>query len=263
MDRTRATKKRNKNEEAPQKPNTSLRLKPVTPLTTLQTAFFNVYHKYDVLSLTGSPGTGKSFLALFKSLDEYENNECYHKVVIVRSAVAGRAMGFLPGNSKEKMEVFEAPYISIVNDLYGRGDAYSILKSKGVIEFISSSFLRGTTWNNALVIVDECQNMSYQELTTILTRFGKDCKIILCGDVNQDDLTSERYNETSGYSKILEILERVKSAYSLTFGVDDIVRSGFVKEFIIATNKFEKRAKKPGKLPPSLGASLQLLEPIS
>jgi phosphate starvation-inducible protein PhoH len=216
--------------------------------------------------LTGSPGTGKSFLALFKALEDFEAGEQYQKIVIVRSSVSGRAMGFLPGSSKEKMEVFEAPYISIVNELYGRGDAYSILKNKGIIEFISSSFLRGTTWNNMIVIVDECQNMSYQELSTILTRFGSNCKLILCGDVNQDDLTSERYNETSGYAKILEILQGVKRAYSLTFGVDDIVRSGFVKDFIIAANRYEKRAKRSLNRQGNdqiIVTSLQLLDPVA
>lgn len=241
MDRNRAPKSRAKT-EAPAKAtktkqNTSLRLKYITPLTSGQSAFFNAFSDYDVLSMTGSPGTGKSFLALFKGIEELENNELFHKVLIIRSSVSTRPMGFLPGTEKEKMEVYEAPYEAIVNDLYGRGDAYGILKHKGAIEFESTAFLRGTTWNNTIVIVDECQNMSWQELSTVLTRFGKNCKMILCGDVNQDDLTSVRYNETSGYARLLKVLSKVKSAHSTTFTVDDIVRSGFVKEFIIASGK--------------------------
>jgi len=217
-----------------QKQNNSLRLQHITAKSETQKRFFQKFPHYDVISLHGSPGTGKTFLALYAALKEIENTDTYNCVKIIRSSVAVRDAGFLPGSIKDKMAVYEVPYIEICTELYGRGDAYSILKQKNQIEFHSTAHMRGITFRDCVVIIDECQNMSFQELQTLLTRFGENCKMILCGDVYQDDLTSLRYKEQSGFRDILNVLKHVPSSTNVEFSVDDIVRSGFVKEFILA-----------------------------
>lgn len=216
--------------------NTGLSLGYLEPLTTNQTQFFKAFHSHQVLSLSGYAGTGKSLIALYKALEAIEKRQ-FKQVKIIRSAVSTRSIGYLPGTKEEKMEVYEAPYISLCSVLYNRDDAYQILKNHKVIDFQSSSYLRGETFMDSVIIVDESQNMLEQELTTIITRFGDNCKMILCGDINQDDLSSDRYKEYSGYTKILKILERMDECKSIFFGVEDIVRSGFVKNFIIQYNK--------------------------
>lgn len=218
----------------------SIRLQRISPLTETQTKFFNNYNKYDVLSLHGCPGTGKTYLAMFKALENLDEDDKYKTVKIIRSNVSVRDVGFLPGSAKDKMAAYEAPYQAICGELYGRGDAYEILKTKKILEFHPTAHMRGVTFKNCIVIIDECQNMSYQELNTLLTRVGENCKLILCGDVYQDDLTSTRYNETSGYKDILQVLKGVKSCRNFEFTVQDIVRSGFVKEYILAKIRFEK-----------------------
>lgn len=215
--------------------NNGLKILPVTGKTSNQKLFFQRYKNYQVISLSGYAGTGKTFCALAQACKSIENGE-FQEVLIIRSAVPSRDIGFMPGNKKEKMGVYENPYISICSKLYGRGDAYSVLKQKEMIKFESSSFLRGETFDNMIIIIDEAQNMSYQELYTILTRIGENCKVIICGDTRQDDLTSERYKEQSGYDLMLKKLELVPSCFKINFEVDDIVRSGFVKELIIATS---------------------------
>jgi phosphate starvation-inducible protein PhoH len=142
-------------------------------------------------------------------------------------------MGFLPGSAGEKMAVYEIPYQKICSELLGRGDAYEILKQKGFIEFITTSHIRGTTLNNAVVIVDEIQNLTFEENSSVLTRIGDNCRVILCGDIDQTDLYRNKY-DSSGIMEILNILELMPSVYFIEFTVDDIVRSGFVKEFLIA-----------------------------
>lgn len=211
--------------------NSSMKLAPITAKTPAQ-KYFLQNNKGEVTVLHGCPGTGKTFLALYSALSDLKNEQ-YKSVKIIRSSVAVRDAGFLPGSIKEKMAVYEAPYISISSELYGRGDAYGILKQKNLVEFMSTTYTRGMTFNDCVVVVDEVQNMSYQELNTILTRFGQNCKMYLCGDIQQDDLTSKRFNEQSGLSEILKVLRRT-NATIVEFDIEDIVRSGFVKEFIIA-----------------------------
>jgi predicted ribonuclease YlaK len=215
--------------------NSGLNIGPLTWKTDNQKKFFNSYSDYQVISLSGYAGTGKTYIAIGRALADIEKG-LYSELVVIRSAVPGRDIGFMPGTKAEKMAEYEAPYSIICNKLYNRGDAYGILKQKGVIKFDSTSFLRGVTFDNAIIVVDEMQNMSYQEIYTILTRIGDNTKVILCGDTRQDDLTSERYKESSGFDRITAKLAMVGSCISIEFGIDDIVRSGFVKEFILATS---------------------------
>jgi phosphate starvation-inducible protein PhoH len=223
------------NKERSTEDKLKLHLSQISPVTDNQRKSFEYYDSGKNLLLHGVPGSGKSFISLYLALEEVmEDLNNPRKVVIIRSAQSSKAIGFLPGTAAQKMEVFEAPYISICSKLFARGDAYGILKQKGIVEFESTSFLRGTTIDNAIIIVDEAQNLSYMELKTILTRVGEGSRIIVCGDINQDDLTSSRYNETSGLKSMLSILLKIPSIRKVEFEVDDIVRSGFVREFILA-----------------------------
>ena len=177
------------------------------------------------LALTGFPGTGKTFLALYLGLQ-------IGRVKIIRSVVPSRDMGFLPGDAEEKAAVYEAPYKSICSDLYGRGDAWGILKHRGMVEFETTSFLRGQTMDGTTIIVDECQNLGYQELKTAITRVGGECRVIFCGDTGQNDLAAK-----SGWPAFEKVLLRMLEFSHVSFRADDIVRSGLVKSFILAENE--------------------------
>jgi len=213
-------------------------LSKISPLTSTQSEVFDAYKDNQNLMLHGVAGTGKTFLSLYLALnDVVQGVDQKKKVIIVRSVVPTRDMGFLPGNQKEKARAYESPYYSICNELFGRGDAYETLKSKGIIDFITTSFVRGITLDNCIVIVDEAQNMAAMELHSVMTRIGQNCKVIFCGDTRQDDLTSERKKEESGLSQFMRILKRMNSFDFIEFGEEDIVRSDLVKEYIITRNR--------------------------
>lgn len=228
---TKAEKRKlRKHNHAEVNANISMRLAPITAKTPTQ-KYFLQNNRGEVTVLHGCPGTGKTYLALYSALNDLREDQ-YKSVKIIRSSVAVRDAGFLPGSIKEKMAVYEAPYHSICGELYGRGDAYGILKQKNLVEFMSTTYTRGMTFNDCVVVVDEAQNTSKNELYTILTRFGQNCKMYLCGDDKQDDLTSKRYNEESGYMYFLDILRKMKTVNTIEFGIEDIVRSGFVRELL-------------------------------
>lgn len=216
----------------------NLELKYITPKTENQCKAFDYYDDGYNLSLLGYPGTGKSFISLYLALNEIEQNKqnSPKSVTVVRSIVPSRDVGFLPGSAKEKAKVYEAPYIDICNQLYGRGDAYDILQKKGAIHFETTSYLRSITMNDTIIIVDECQNMNDGELHTIMTRVGENSRIIFAGDFGQNDLQFKR-GEFSGLAKFQEILDRMNSFARINFNANDIVRSGLVKEYILAKMK--------------------------
>jgi len=210
-------------------------LEEIEPLTYTQKQVFESYNAGNNLVLHGCAGTGKTFLSLYLAVrDVLDKVDGKQKVIIVRSVVPTRDMGFLPGNITEKTKVYETPYRDLLSGMFNRGDAYDILKNKGKIEFVTTSFVRGQTWDDAIVIIDEAQNCSHQELHSVITRVGENSRIILCGDGKQDDLTSERYKEESGLSKFLNILTNMDSFDVIDFQTDDIVRSGLVREYLIA-----------------------------
>ena len=213
-------------------------LNQIQPITDNQVRTFQAYDRGDNLFLHGCAGTGKTFISIYLALKEIENGRSRRrKLVIIRTAQSSKDIGFLPGDEKRKLEVYEAPYRAICAELYHRDDAYDILKQKGIIEFHSTSFLRGTTIDDSIILIDECQNQRYVELRTVLTRTGDRSRVILCGDTKQDDLTSERYKESSGLSNMMKVFNRMGDMTSIQFEIDDIVRSGFVRDFIIAENE--------------------------
>lgn len=212
------------------------------PLSLNQAKFFNTYNKSNFFILSGFPGTGKSFISLYKALEEVLSNETQcKKILIIRSSVPTRDLGFLPGTEEEKMLAYELPYIDICSKLLSKGDAYFRLKEQKYIQFESTSFLRSLTFDNTIVILDEFQNCDFQELDTVITRIGNNSKLILCGDKYQTDLRKK--NECSGYDKFLNIVKRMQGIKHIEFNnPEDICRSDFVKQYILAKIDSENEA---------------------
>lgn len=219
-------------------------MKTFSPLTENQRRFFELYTggAYCV-GLFGSPGVGKSFLSLYKSFEEVlDKTNSFKQVVVVRSTVSVRDIGFLPGDQEAKIEIYEQPYREICQTLFGRPDAWDRLKEQGYARFISTAFIRGISIDDAIIVVDEAQNMTWAELSSVLGRVGHRSKIIFCGDKFQNDLVRSK-NDVSGLGLFLEVLRDMKEYQEVYFTPDDIVRSSIVKNFILAC---ERRGLLPG-----------------
>lgn len=186
--------------------------------------------------MTGSPGTGKSFIALYLALTELRDSGRYDRIVLMRSVVPTREIGYLPGSIAEKTRVYELPYRSICSELYGRGDAYDILKTKGQLEFVVTSYIRGMTYDNCIMIIEEAQNMAYGEACSVITRLGDNTRLIVTGDYWQSDLN--RF-EKDGYLSFMKILENMSLIGTVHFDENDIVRGGLVKDFIKTKNRLK------------------------
>jgi phosphate starvation-inducible protein PhoH and related proteins len=214
-------------------------LRTIKPLTLNQQRTFKAYDQGTNLVLHGYAGTGKTFISMYLALDEILNYSSeFTRVCIVRSIVSSRNPGFLPGGPKEKASVFEEPYHEICDDLFGRGGGYQTLKQRGIIDFTTTSFLRGRTFRNAIMIVDEPQNMTFHELDTVMTRVGDNTKIIFTGDFRQSDMDNGR--EKSGLIQFMNIIKQMKTNFEyIEFGQEDIVRSGIVKDYIITRTQME------------------------
>ena len=211
----------------------------IDPLTDNQRKLFDSYTEGKHLVAYGCAGTGKTFITLYNALKEVLDERIpYEKVYIVRSLVATREIGFLPGDHEDKSSLYQIPYKNMVKYMFQMPSdsefemLYGNLKAQETIKFWSTSFLRGTTLDNAIVIVDEFQNLNFHELDSIITRVGENTKICFCGDASQSDLI--KTNERNGIIDFMKILRSMPSIDLIEFGVDDIVRSGFVKEYIIA-----------------------------
>tara|TARA_Y100001970_G_scaffold17056_1_gene19242 strand:+ start:2976 stop:3728 length:753 start_codon:yes stop_codon:yes gene_type:complete len=218
--------------------NTDL-MRDIEPLTQNQQVLFNAYAENKNLVAYGCAGTGKTFITLYNALrDVLSQTTPYDKIYIVRSLVATREIGFLPGDHDDKSLLYQIPYKHMVKYMFEMStDAdfemlYGNLKTQGTIDFWSTSFIRGTTFDNAIIIVDEFQNLNYHELDSIMTRVGQDSKIMFCGDATQSDLT--KTNERNGIMDFMRIIRLMPSLDIIEFGVEDIVRSGLVKEYILA-----------------------------
>jgi len=215
-------------------------LKTFEALTPNQQKFFDAYKRGDYfITLHGVAGTGKTFCAVYKALEEVlDKTNPFNKIIVVRSAVQGREVGHLPGDISEKMEIYQQPYRQICETLFGRKDAWDRLEEQGYIEFISTSFIRGMSFDDAIIIVDEMQNLTFEEIDTVMTRVGYRSKIIWCGDYRQTDLNKKR-NDVSGILKFFDVAHHMSSFTKIEFTVDDIVRSSLVREYIIAKLKYE------------------------
>ena len=215
-------------------------LKTFDPLTENQKLFFDAYKRGDYfVALHGVAGTGKTFCALYKAIEEVmDKSNPFDKIIVVRSAVQSREIGHLPGDVNEKMEIYQQPYRQICDTLFGRKDAWDRLEEQGHIEFISTSFIRGMSFDDAIIIVDEMQNMTFEEIDTVMTRVGYRSKIIWCGDYRQTDLNKKK-NDVSGILKFFDIAYHMNAFTKIEFTVDDIVRSSLVKDYILAKLQHE------------------------
>lgn len=204
-------------------------------LTENQDQFFQLYKTGSYfMALLGSPGVGKTFLSLYRAIEDVMSKDTpYKQVVIVRSAVQVRDQGFMPGDINEKMEIYEAPYHDIFKTLFNRADAYDRLKEQGYVRFISTTALRGVTFDSSIVVVDECQSMTWHELSTVISRTGDRSKIIFVGDLKQNDLVKS-HKDVSGLALFLDVARGMKEFDYIKFTPDDIVRSSLVKSWIIA-----------------------------
>lgn len=211
-------------------------LSKLEPLTANQKLAFDSFAAGNHLCLDGSAGTGKTFISLYLALEAVLNKD-YEKVIIVRSAVPTRDMGFLPGTQEEKEDAYTAPYKAIVNDLFLDQEAWTKLTSGKSIEFLTTSFIRGLTIKNAIVIVDESQNCNYHELCSVITRLGEDCRFIMSGDYYQSDFT--RKGDQDGIKEFINIIKHMNSFDHIEFRWEDIVRSGFVRDFIMTKELYE------------------------
>ena len=221
------------------KPINADMMREIEPLTDNQKALFEAYAKDQNLVAYGVAGTGKTFITLYNALCDVLNPETpYEKIYIVRSLVATREIGFLPGDHEDKSTLYQIPYKHMVKYMFEMPTEadfemlYGNLKAQDTIDFWSTSFIRGTTFDKTIVIVDEYQNLNFHELDSIMTRVGAQSKIMFCGDATQSDLVKQ--NERNGIIDFMQILRIMSSVDVIEFGVEDIVRSGLVKEYILA-----------------------------
>jgi len=222
------------------KPINSDYLLPIEPMTDNQTYLFEQYAEGKNIFAYGCAGTGKTFAALYLALkDVLDEYTPFEKVYVVRSLVATREIGFLPGTHEDKADIYQIPYKNMVKYMFEMPDdasfemLYDNLKAQETISFWSTSFLRGTTLDNSIVIIDECQNLNFHELDSIITRCGQDTKIIFCGDARQTDL--QKTSEKTGIIDFMKIIQEMTEDFAMVeFGIDDIVRSGLVRNYLIA-----------------------------
>ena len=221
------------------KPINTDMMRDIEPLTPNQQLLFNAYAENKNLVAYGCAGTGKTFITLYNALKDVLDQETpYEKVYIIRSLIPTREIGFLPGDHEDKSTLYQLPYKAMVKYMFEMPTEadfemlYGNLRAQDSIDFWSTSFIRGTTFDKSIIVVDEYQNLNYHELDSIMTRVGQDSKIMFCGDATQADLIRE--NERNGIVDFMRILRMMSSMEVIEFGVEDIVRSGLVKEYILA-----------------------------
>ena len=214
----------------------------IEPITEKQKQVFKSWKEGKNQFLCGCAGTGKTFVSMYLAFEEVLRNETpYDKVIIVRSLIPTREIGFLPGDEEDKAALYQVPYANMAQFMFKQPNEqafnilYDRLKAQGSFYFLSTSFLRGLTFDNSIIIVDECQNLNFHELDTIITRVGQDSKISFCGDFMQSDLTKR--NEKDGLHDFVKILEEMDEFNISEFSIGDIVRSGFVRSYLIQKTK--------------------------
>ena len=214
----------------------------IKPITDNQKVVFNTWKKEKNQFLFGAAGTGKTFISLYLALkDVMDLKKPYDKVILVRSLIPTREIGFLPGDEEDKSALYQVPYQNMVQFMFKMpneaafNSLYPKLKAQSSLYFLSTSFLRGLTFDNSIIIVDECQNLNFHELDTIVTRVGQNSKIMFAGDFFQTDLKNN--NERNGLHDFVRILDNMQSFNVTEFNIGDIVRSGFVREYLIEKTK--------------------------
>ena len=211
----------------------------IQPITENQKRLCESYSAGKNIIAYGAAGTGKTFITLYNAIKEVLNAETpYKKVYIVRSLTATRETGIVSSNHEEQSWLYQVPYQSMVKYMFQMSsdlefnNLYRNLKDQGIINFLSTSYIRGTTLDDAIVIVDEFENLNFHELDSIITRVGQNSKIHFCGDATQSDL--EQTIERNGIVDFIKVTRGMPSVDIIEFGIDDIVRSGIVKEYLIA-----------------------------
>lgn len=208
-------------------------LKRVKPITESQRLLFESYYTGNNIIASGSAGSGKTYSAIYLALTSLlEEGSKFKRIILVRSATATKNQGFLPGTLEEKQMPFEMPFRDIFDDFFTYSNSYDRMKEAGLVQFFSSSYVRGLNWNDSIIIVDEAQSATLHELDSIITRVGRNSRLIICGDIKQNDLIYNK-NEPSGMKDLLRIAENVPGLDVITFTTHDIVRSGFVKAWLI------------------------------
>ena len=214
----------------------------IKPVTDSQKNVFESWKKDKNQFLFGCAGTGKTFISLYLALKQVLNPETpFDRVIVVRSLIPTREIGCLPGDEEDKAALYQVPYSNMMQFMFEQPNEqafsmlYERLKSQGSFFFLSTSFLRGLTFDNSIIIVDECQNLNFHELDTIITRVGQNSKIFFCGDFGQSDLT--KLNEKNGLMDFLQILQNMDEFDCTEFNIGDIVRSGFVRNYLIQKTK--------------------------
>lgn len=226
--------------EVPKKKFSVRDMKNIEPLTRSQESVFDHWEDDMNIMLNGFPGCGKSFLAIALALKEILSGDSpYKKLILTRTAVPTLSQGFLPGTLDEKLEVFEAPYKAICADLFRRSTAYETLKEAGIIEFTSTSYLRSMTFDDSIIVFDEWTSAAYNEVSTVITRLGHNSKIIMCGDENQCDRQNER-NFVPSFDKVMRITSMMPTFRTVNFTIEDCVRSGVCKEFLVAEARYNE-----------------------
>lgn len=207
----------------------------IKPRTLNQKKTFDEYEKGKHLLLHGAAGSGKTLIALFLGLRDVINLHQYKSMVIVRTAVEAREIGFLPGTEEEKSESYQLPYRALCAELFHNDKAYTFLKTAGIIDFTLTTFLRGQTLDDSIVVIDEASNFEWRELYTTISRLGNNTRVIICGDMAQSDFKFN--NEKEGFKSFRKVIANLDSFSNIEFGVDDIVRGKLVKDFIIEAYK--------------------------
>ena len=207
-------------------------------VTKNQLEVFKQYAEGKNLFLYGPAGTGKTFVILYNAIKEVlDPAKNYNCIYIVRSLMPTRSIAFMPGDEQDKSSLYQVPYDNMLRLMFKLSSEeqfdimYEELKKQGNVAFLSTSFLRGITLDNAIVLVDECQNLNFHELDTIMTRVGQESKIMFSGDFDQTDLRDDE--EKAGLGQFIKIINEMKEFYSCEFDIGDIVRSGLVRSYII------------------------------
>lgn len=213
--------------------------KPITPRSTNQLKLVKEFDKNDMIFAIGPAGSGKTYTAIALAVRALKNKEI-KKIILSRPAVeAGEKLGFLPGDMKDKIDPYLQPLYDALQDMIPAAKLKEYM-GLNIIQIAPLAFMRGRTLNDAIVILDEAQNTTTQQIKMFLTRMGMNTKMIVTGDMTQIDLPS---SQTSGLVQAIKILKGVKGISFIELNKKDIVRHKLVTRIVEAYEKFEEKTK--------------------